>query len=183
MRWLIFIFLFIPVLAATANAQKRCRTDTTAPEWQGGGGVVVTKYPTITQAVYTSTLDNPADQAALKICPRAQWNEIDVSSIVPEGTIAVFLQGLLIITHGQTNEVCDLMISFRLPGDDKGNPAGNYMGQVTEAQREGGQRSTFASWVPVSPQRRFEFWWTTATPLQPMGCTYGVNLKLQAYTR
>ncbi|SRR5229473_3879533 len=160
MSRLLFLF-FLLAFGTTASAENRCGASSAAPMWQGGGAVVVTKHPALTQVVFTSRVDSPEARKTVENCPMEQWNDIDMSSLVPEGAMAVFVQGLLIITHGTTQEICDLVISFRLPGDDTGDPSGNYIGQVVEANLGGGQRSPFASWVPISSTRHLEFWWKT----------------------
>ena len=111
-----------------------------------------------------------------------RWHEIDLTKQgIPEDSLAVFLSGLLIITHGTTGEVCNLTVAFRAPGSDL--PAGAYLGQAIEAAIGNGQRSTFSTWVPVF-ERRFEFRWDRGTGGNwPAHCAYAVNLSLQAYVR
>lgn len=110
------------------------------------------------------------------------WHEIDVTLLgVPEDAKAVFLSGILIITHGTTVETGNLTVSLRRYGDTL-NP-GNYIGQSIECAVGSGQRSNMSSWVPLNGGR-FEFQWNRGTQGQwPEHCSYGINLALQQYVR
>lgn len=111
------------------------------------------------------------------------WHEIDISDKIPEDTKAVFLSGVLIITHGTTSEIANLTIGFRAPGSSFDPNGQNYIGQCIEANTTGGQRSTFATWVPVI-DGKFEFRWDRPTTANyPIYSAYGVNLSLQAYVK
>ena len=147
-----------------------------AADWIEGSLIgVPLDNPKIPVAVFLNSYTGDGAQAG-------QWVEIDLTEQgIPDDTLAVFLSGLLIITHGTTGELCNLTVSFRAPGDDLS--AANYLGQAIEAHNGGGQRSTFATWVPVF-DRRFEFRWDRGTGGQyPAHCAYAVNLSLQAYVR
>lgn len=116
-----------------------------------------------------------------KTFARGAWTSVDVSQHIPTDANAVFLQGILIITHGMNNEVADLQISLRAPSSNLS--MGNYIGQVVEPHLGGSQRSPFASWVPVE-NGRFHFGWFTPTyGPHPAWSSYGVNLVIQAFTR
>lgn len=110
------------------------------------------------------------------------WVQIDLKPYgVAADAKAAFLSGLLIITHGTSQQVCDATVSLRAPGS--GLQAANYLGQVVEAHVGGGQRSGFASWVPLV-NGVFEFQWSRSTFGQwPQECSYGINLSLQAWTK
>ncbi len=110
------------------------------------------------------------------------WYDVDLK---PYGVSAdakgAFLSGLLIITHGQSSQTCDMTVVTRAPGNQL--DAGNYQGQVVEAHLGGGQRSGFSSWVPLV-NGVFQFRWDRNTYLQwPQECAYGINLSLQAWSR
>ncbi len=108
------------------------------------------------------------------------WQQLNVSALgIPSEAKAVFLSGLLIITHGTMAESCDLTISFRAPGNDL--DAGNYMGQTVETAIGGGQRSTMATWTPIK-DGKIEFQWNRSTFGQwPTSCSYGINLSAQSF--
>lgn len=111
------------------------------------------------------------------------WHKIDLK---PHGVAAdakvAFLTGLMIITHGSTQETADAIIGFRKPGDTSAT-CGQYIGQVTEAHIGGGQRSGLATWVPLE-NGEFEFCWRVSTPgLWPQHSSYGLNLAVQAWGR
>jgi len=113
--------------------------------------------------------------------PDNQWVTVDVSQIVPEKSVAVFLSGLLLITHGTSVETADLKVYFRADGD---NEDYKYDWQTVEASTANGQRSTMAVWVPLSADRKFQFKWQRSTSGQyPDHSAYGVNLVLNAYLR
>jgi hypothetical protein len=103
-----------------------------------------------------------------------QWHTVTLSNI-PSDSIAVFLSGLMVITHPLTPVICNLTATFRAPGSTL-HP-GNYQIQVAATRTLDGPRSTVATWVPVKHQQ-FEFFYTM-TP----GCPSLINLSLQAYLR
>lgn len=111
-----------------------------------------------------------------------KWIRVPVSNFgIPSDAKAVFLSGILIITHGTTPQTCDLTISTRAFGDTMSEDF--YIGQVIEASSGNGQRSTMATWVPVK-NGQFEYFWKRSTHGQwPSECAYGINLTLQAYIR
>lgn len=97
---------------------------------------------------------------------------------IPADTKAIFLSGLLIITHPLTPGnvfTCDLWANFRAPGSTL--PSGSYQIQTIEALGGSGVRSNAAIFVPVR-DRKFELYWMS-TP----SCPALINLSLQAYVR
>lgn len=120
--------------------------------------------------------------------PPNQWVEVDLSNgpqwdvkdngdparqpDLPPDTLAVFLSGLMVITHPGGVKICDLWAKFRAAGS--GDQSGYTMQAVAT---EGGVRSGAATWVPVY-DRRFEIYWSY-TP----GCPSLINLSLQGYVR
>lgn len=94
---------------------------------------------------------------------------------LPSDTKAVFLSGLLVISHPGGSVTCDLWANFRRPGSSL--PHDSYQVQTIEATSGAGIRSNAAVWVPVS-DRKFQFYWYH-TP----GCPSLINLSLQAYVR
>lgn len=112
------------------------------------------------------------------------WHTLDVAALgVPQDAVAVFLSGLLIISHGWSPETCSLTMAFRAPGSQ--DLAGNYIFQTIEAAIFGGQRSNAAAWLPVK-NGKFEMHWTQSSPRDkawPETCAYGVNLRASAYVR
>ncbi len=110
------------------------------------------------------------------------WTTVDLTPHIPADAKAVFLQGILIITHGANVETADLTINLRPPSSPEAGA--NYEGQTIEAMVGGGQRSSFAAWVSVE-NGKFQFWWnaTTSPGNWPDWSSYGVNLTVQAFTR
>lgn len=109
------------------------------------------------------------------------WSTVDLCKVVPAGTKAARLEGLLIITHGTTVETCDLNISYRVNGSSL-EPG--YIHQSIEATVGNGQRSTAGVWVPLDATRKFQFKWHRSTSgTWPTHCSYGINLSLTAYLR
>jgi hypothetical protein len=122
-------------------------------------------------------------------CAPATWCKVAVSDYgLPKDTKAVFLSGILIITHGMTPETADLKVGLRAFGDvtdpETISPGGVwYDGQTVEAAVGNGQRSTMSTWVPVR-DGAFEFRWERSTGGQwPTNSSYGVNLTIQAHAR
>lgn len=116
-----------------------------------------------------------------RIFTRQAWTRIDLSGVIPPDAKAVFLQGILIITHGQSPEIADLAVNLKPPSSPE-NPE-NYEGQVCEADISGGQRSPFAAWVGVE-DGKFDFWWkTNSNGPHPQWSSFGVSLTLQAFAR
>lgn len=110
-----------------------------------------------------------------------QWTTVSVASHVPNNTIAIFITGLLIITHGTTQETADLQVFFRA---NDATTDYNYNWQTVEASVGNGQRSTMAVWIPLNTDREFDFKWHRSTIGQyPDNSAYGVNLSLNAYLR
>jgi hypothetical protein len=111
------------------------------------------------------------------------WHTIDLKPFgVGADAKAAFLSGLLIITQGTTPCTADMQIVFRAPGDTT-TDINRLMGQVTEAHAGGGQRSGFASWVPLSDGCA-EMGFRLSTPAQwPQWPAYGVNLSVQMWGR
>lgn len=112
--------------------------------------------------------------------PAGQWTTIDATDIgVPSSAKAVFLGGILIITHGTNYATCSLTLTMRNAGSML--LSGNYQAQSVEAHVGGGQRSTMAQWVPLN-RGKFEIYWSRSTAGQwPLDCAYGMNLTVQAY--
>jgi len=112
--------------------------------------------------------------------PPGVWSTVDVSSIVPADTLAVRLDGILIITHGTTVETADLTVAFRTDQNwDYG-----YIMQTCEASAGNGQRSNAGVWVSLDANKCFQIKWTRSTQDNwPTNSSYGINLTLTAYLR
>lgn len=110
------------------------------------------------------------------------WTTVDLAPYgVPLDATAVFLSGILLISHGTDAGTADVWANFRAPGDTLAS--GNYQMQTIEAAFGSGQRSNASVWVPVV-NGKFEFFWhTNQTSAYPAGSAVGMNLSLQAYTR
>ena len=123
---------------------------------------------------------NSYSGAGLAEYPPGQWSTVDLSAIVPADTIAVRLDGILIITHGSAVETADMTVAFRTdPSYDYG-----YVMQTIEASVGNGQRSNAGAWVALDSNLCCQMKWTRATQGQwPANSSYGVNLSLTAYLR
>jgi hypothetical protein len=116
----------------------------------------------------------------LKKFPENEWATVDVSGIVPPATKAVYLSGLLIITHGTVPEVCDLTLAYRNYEDGTDY---TYVAQTIATELNGGQRTPHSIWIPVR-EGNFEMKWRRSTVGDwPEHCAYGINLNLVAYLR
>ena len=127
--------------------------------------------------------------------PYGTWNTLDLVNghdpvsgqpfNIPSDVKAVFISGLLIITHGATPEVAGIAITFRAPGNPL--PGGdNKLMQTIEAAIGGGQRSNAAVWVPVVNGKVEWYWWVeNGLPAfnWPTNSAYGANLSIQGYMR
>ncbi len=112
--------------------------------------------------------------------PENEWSTVDVAALVPAGTKAVFLSGILIITHGSVEETCDLTLAYRTAGETADHA---YSAQSVETMVAGGQRTPHSTWVAVR-DGKFQIKWRRSTQGQwPDHCAYGINLSLVAYVR
>lgn len=116
-----------------------------------------------------------------KTFAKGAWTRVDISDMVPADTKGVCLSGIMIVTHGTTEETADLTINLKPPGSTE-NPL-NYEGQVIEASIGNGQRSPFYSCVAVEGQK-FDFYWNSNTPgTWPTNSSYGLSLQIQVIAR
>ena len=110
------------------------------------------------------------------------WTTVDLSDVVPDNTIAVYLTGILIITHGTKQETADMHMFFRQ--DQSYDPKGRYTHQVIEASSRNGQRSTMGVWVALDANKRFQYKWETGPESiygqYPAYSAYGANLLVNA---
>ena len=126
---------------------------------------------------------NTTDSATVRTWPPDQWNVVDCSNIVPDGTKAVALSTLLIITHGKKVGIANLTMAVRRHGSTIDNSR-NYHAQTIEATTIGGQRSSDTIWVALSPDRRFELFWSRTNELpHSEGSAFGINMNLFGYLR
>jgi hypothetical protein len=107
------------------------------------------------------------------------WETVDLSGLVPDNTTAAHLTGVLIISHGSSQETADMRLYFRCDSDY--DPTGTYKHQVVEASVLNGQRSTMSTWVCLN-DLKFEYKWETGSPLgeYPEKSAYGANLAIDA---
>ena len=109
------------------------------------------------------------------------WTKIDLTGIVPTGTKAVRLDGNLLITHGTTAEIADLMVHFRKTGETYNY---SYNMQVIEASTGDGQRSIGGLWIALDDNLCFDYKWNVPyLGTYPSYSAYGINLSLTAYLR
>lgn len=108
-------------------------------------------------AIFLNTV-SPTNSWVPRSMAKDTWHTIDVSGApwsVPLDAKAVFLAGMLIISHGHSSPTADIWATFRAPGDTLDPTA--YQIQAIEAAPSQGQRSTCALWVPVK-EGKFEFY-------------------------
>ena len=128
--------------------------------------------PTQQQAVFVNTYTGVG-------APPNQWNTVSVAGLVDPAATAINLTGILIITHGLSDEDANLEIFFRRTGETNDYL---YTGQVIEPFVGGGQRSTMSCWVPLSSAQEFDFYFTKTNPGQwPTWSAYGINLSINAW--
>jgi hypothetical protein len=143
--------------------------------------------------------DNPESYAAIFVNsinpdttpPAGEWIALKLAQFgIPADAKAVFIGGILIITHGRKTQLCNLTVTFAKPGST--SATGNYIFQAAEGQTEGGQRSTAGTWVPVVDGVTLWQWARGDVKTQypkgaigpyPAECSYGINLSVQAYIR
>ena len=143
--------------------------------------------------------DNPESYAAIFVNsvnpdttpPAGEWIPLKLAQFgIPADAKAVFIGGILIITHGRKTQLCNLTVTFAKPGST--SATGNYIFQAAEGQTEGGQRSTAGTWVPVVDGVTLWQWARGDVKTQypkgaigpyPAECSYGINLSVQAYIR
>lgn len=151
-------------------------------QWREGAAIgVPTNAP---QVIFLN--EDTGEAIPAHALPRHEWHTIDLSGMdLPVDTIAVFLQGLFIITNDTLNVGpvwdCNLTATFRAPGSTLHQ--GNYQLQALIKPGVTGQgngvRNPVGLWVPVI-NRQFEFYWSYIA--QP-GCGSLINLKMGAYLR
>ena len=123
--------------------------------------------------------------------PAGEWIPLKVTQFgIPADAKAVFIGGILIITHGKKTQLCDLTVTFAKPGTT--TAPSSYIFQAIEPQTEGGQRATVGAWVPVVDGVTVWQWGRGDVKTQypkgaiapyPAECSYGINLSVQAYIR
>lgn len=123
---------------------------------------------------------NTNDTTTLAAMAENVWHVVDVSAIVPSGTQAVFINGILVLTHGAAPGNCDMQIFFRRFGEVF-EP--NYIGQITAGGLQETPRQPFFTIVPVEVGK-FEFKWIRNTSgTWPEQCSYGLHLGVVGYVR
>ena len=185
MRWLPLLLSFCLLSGCIASQRHevapggmQAQTEASGQGWTEGLVMGVREDDAGVTVIFLNTYGQP-DGLAPGI-----WHGIDVTALgVPRDAIAVFISGLLIISHGWTPETCSLTMAFRAPGSQ--TLAGNYIFQTIEAAIFGGQRSNAAAMIPVK-NGKFEMNWSQSSPtdkMWPEVCSYGVNLRASAYVR
>lgn len=114
-------------------------------------------------------------------CSADLWCKVQLPADVAPDATAVFMSGIVIITHGYAIETADIKFGCRAPGDPQ-QPSW-YNVQAVEASVGNGQRSTFGTWIPAR-NHQIECLWTRSTPgIWPDNSSYAINGTIQAYTR
>lgn len=162
--------LFLPVLFLIA----------TLPAWGNDYGEASTiGYAAHSPGQKRVIIVNTADSFSPELTP-GEWHTIDLSGEMPADTQAVFLSGILIITHGSTPEVCNMYVSFR---EGNGEYPTDPTGQVVKQAAGDGARQNYFELVPVR-DGKIDLWWSRSTAGEwPEHCSYGFNFKLVGWLR
>lgn len=137
---------------------------------------VVAHSPKQVQAIFL----NSHTGEGMATFPEDEWATVDVSHVIPAEATAVYLSGLLIITHGTVEGVCDLTLAYRNHGE---TDEYSYSAQTIEAAVNAGKRTPHSIWIPVRDGRFQIKWHRSTTGSWPEHCAYGINLNLVAYLR
>lgn len=175
--------MWVRLMAAVLAAQPlSALADDIAPQWTRMSEFYVRNDASVTRGdIFVNTHTGkhvPED------CVAGKWCTVEIGRFgLPADAKAVFLAGLLIITHGESAETADLNIAFR-PYSTEDSPADEgYIGQATETVPAGGVRSGLASWVAVR-DGKFQFKYGKSTEGDwPAHSSYGLNLTIQAWAR
>lgn len=113
------------------------------------------------------------------------WNTINLRSTVglPAEAQAIAVSALLIISNGYTQELADLMVTWRKTGYTQ-DVSGGYQWQVISPWAGGGQRSTAFGVVQLN-EGCFDLWYNIKPVLGtwPTRSAYGLNVSIQGYYR
>ena len=154
--------------------------------WVEGSKIgVLTDNPESYSAIFVNSANSDTTP------PAGEWIPLKLTQFgIPADAKAVFIGGILIITHGRKTQLCNLTVTFAKLGST--SATGNYIFQAAEGQTEGGQRSTAGAWVPVVDGVTVWQWARGDVKTQypkgaigpyPAECSYGINLSVQAYIR
>lgn len=122
---------------------------------------------------------------SMTVGPQANgmWNTFDLKPWgIPADARAVFLAGLLIITHGTRQEIANMDVAFRQPGDATAT-CGAKIGQAVEAHVGGGQRQTMSVWVPVRDGLLDMCVTRSTTGQWPATSSYAASFTVQAWAK
>lgn len=110
------------------------------------------------------------------------WNRLDLKPHgVPADAKAVLITGMLIITHGTTPQVANITITFK-PPTEPGDPL-KYIGQATEGNIGGGQRTNLTAWVAVD-NGEIDYAYSFVAPTgHPNYAAYGINMHVDGYCK
>lgn len=131
---------------------------------------------------------NSATGVGMAQFPVMCWTCVDLTGRVPDGTKAVNLNALLIITHGSQAGTADLQVALRkhgtgFPPAGSGQTSGvDYQWQTIEPFVSGGQRTNANAWVSLSDDLKFDIWWNVPSlvPQWSVGPSYGLNIGIDA---
>lgn len=168
LRWLMTCAVPCLLLLAGCQSQKGFI--------EGSTMGVVAQHP----KQYLTVFVNSHTGAGLEKFPDNHWTTVDVSGVVPKKATAVYVSGMLIVTGGQAEELCDLTVGYRAHGET-GDPS--YLVQSIHSGTNGGARTPHSTWIPVR-EGKFDLHWRRSTQGPwPEHCAYGINLYLVAYLR
>lgn len=124
---------------------------------------------------------NSYTEGGMALYPADEWHTVDVSGFAPLDTKAVFVEAILIITHGQTQESCSNLLYLRNYNDTVADMS--PVGYATAQLLGTGARQNYSGFVPIT-DGKFDFKWERSTIGEwPEHCSYGLAIKISAYIR
>ena len=128
--------------------------------------------------------------------PRDAWISVDATDYgVPVDAVAVFVQGVMAITHGLTPQICGETVSFRAPDQAQIVVSGLYKAPTNYVWQAGsyfagdlnnggdGDRNPVSTVVPLV-DGKFEFGWhAQGAQDYPAGCYSGGSFVITGYLR
>lgn len=113
--------------------------------------------------------------------PPNQWVDVDIMAnkhlAKITGIKAVFVQGILMISHGGIGTTANVTLAFRAPGAP-GYTCDDYSAQAALVG-PGGERQNVGLWVPVTDDK-FQMCWTA---WDAPGAYYGASLAVNGWCR
>lgn len=100
---------------------------------------------------------------------------------VADDAKVAFLTGILVITHGTTEETADIHVTFGAPGMPL--DCTRYIGQTIEAAVGSGQRSNMSTMAPLTNGQTQMCYYLNTPGRWPANSSYAINLSIQLWGR